>query len=169
MSLVCIRMSSFSYSYVLVCLPFVTRMYSYVFLLLLVRICMTSFCYSYFLACHTCHSCVLVSHPFVTRMYSCVILRYSYHSSVILPWTCWNSKCIFRTIGNTKSTLPWGKFFLLLTEIAFLQMSHSMAFYLKRYWSKIFHLTRDWSKDDVSVLQSLHLGDKKLFAKSILA
>ena len=153
MSLVCIRMSSFCYSYVLVCHPFVTRMYLYDILLLLVFSRMS----------YLCHSCVLISHPFVTRMYSCVILRYSYHLSVILPWTCWNSKCIFRTIGNTKSTLPLGKFFLLLTEIAFLQMSHSMAFYLKRYWSK------DWSKDDVSVLQGLHLGDKKLFAKSTLA
>ena len=64
MSLVCSRMSSLCHSYVFVCHPFVTRMYSYVILLLLVCICMTSFYYSYFLACHT----------YVTRVYLYLIL-----------------------------------------------------------------------------------------------
>ena len=62
MSLVCSLMSSLCHSYVLVCHPFVTRMYLYDILLLLVfscmsylslvRTCISSFCYSYVLVCH---------------------------------------------------------------------------------------------------------------------
>ena len=90
MSLVCIRMSSVCQSYVLVCHPYVTRMYS-----LLVYIRMSFLCHSYVLACHPyvtrmysyvlrmslvctrmssiCHSYVLACHPYVTCMYSYVI------------------------------------------------------------------------------------------------
>ena len=54
------RMSSVCHSYVLVCHPYITRMYSYVIRMSLVCTCMASVCHSY----------VPV-----------------YHSSVVLPWT----------------------------------------------------------------------------------
>ena len=57
MSLVCTRMSSVYHSYVIVCHPYVTRMYS-----------MSSVCHSYALICH----------PYVTRMWF-------YHESDICP------------------------------------------------------------------------------------
>ena len=65
---VCTRMSSVYRSYVLVCHPYVTRMY----------------------LCHTydtrmasvCHSYVLVCHPYVTRMYS-----YSIRVSLVCGFT----------------------------------------------------------------------------------
>ena len=55
---VCTRMSSEFHSHLLVCYPYVTRMYSYVIRMPLVCICMSSVCHSY----------VLVCHPYVTRM-----------------------------------------------------------------------------------------------------
>ena len=62
MLLVCTRMSSVCHSYVLVCLPYVTGMYSYFIRMSLVCTRMSSVCHSY----------VLVCHPYVTRMYSYV-------------------------------------------------------------------------------------------------
>ena len=56
MSLVCTRMSSVCYSYVLVRHLYVTRM--------------SSVCHSYVLVCH---SYALVCHPYVTRIYLYVI------------------------------------------------------------------------------------------------
>ena len=63
MSLVCIRMSFAGHSYVIVCHPYVTRMYSYVICMPLVCTRMLSVCHSYVLVCHS----------YVTRMYSYVI------------------------------------------------------------------------------------------------
>ena len=62
MSLVCTRMSFVCHSYVLVCHPYVTHLYSYVIYISLVCTRMSSVCHSY----------VLVCHPYITRMYSYV-------------------------------------------------------------------------------------------------
>ena len=80
MSLVCTCMSSVCHSCVLVCHPYVTRIYSYVIGMSLVCTRMSSVCHSY----------VLVCHPYVTRMYSYVIrmsLSSVCHSYLVLPWT----------------------------------------------------------------------------------
>ena len=68
MSLTCTHMSSVCRSYLLVCHPYVTRMYSYVIRMPLVCTRMSS----------ACQSNVLVCHLYVTRMYSYVTLVYSY-------------------------------------------------------------------------------------------
>ena len=80
MSFVCTRMSSVYHSYVLVCHPFVTRMYLYVIRISLVCTRMSSICHSYVLVClSVCHSYVLIGHPYVTRMY-CYVIR--------MPFVC---------------------------------------------------------------------------------
>ena len=91
--------------YVLVCHPYITRMYSYVIRMLVVCTSMSSVCHLYVLICHpydtrmyskviymslicthmpsVCHSYVFVCHQYVTRMYSYVTCM----SLVVLPWT----------------------------------------------------------------------------------
>ena len=63
MLLVCTRMSSVCHSYVLVCLPYVTGMYSYFIRMSLVCTRMSSVCHSYT------HTYVLACHPCVTRVW----------------------------------------------------------------------------------------------------
>ena len=104
MPVVCTRMSSACHSYVLVCHPYITHMYS-----------LSSVCHSHVLVCHpyithmysyvirmslactrmssVCHSYVLVCHPYVTCMYSyairkslvCTRMSSVCHSYVVLP------------------------------------------------------------------------------------
>ena len=89
MSLVC----NPKLSLILVCHPYVTRMYSYVIRMSLVCNPMSFVCHSYVLVCHPyvtrmysyvirmsslCHSYVLVCHPYVTRMCSYVTVSHSY-------------------------------------------------------------------------------------------
>ena len=62
-SLVCVRMSSVCHSHVLVCHPYVTRMYSYVIRMSLICNRMSSVCHSY----------VLICHPYLTRIYLYII------------------------------------------------------------------------------------------------
>ena len=63
MSFLCTRMSCIYHLHVLVCYPYVTRIYSYTVRMSLACTRMSS----------VCHSCVLACHPYVTPMYSCVI------------------------------------------------------------------------------------------------
>ena len=87
MSLVCTRVSFVSHSYVLVCHPCVTRMYSYVIRISLI-------CYSYVirmsLVCtcmsFVCHWYILVCHSYVTGIYWYVI-------RMSLVCTCMTSVC----------------------------------------------------------------------------
>ena len=75
----CTRMPSACHSHILVCHPYVTRMYLYVICMSIVCTRMSSVCHSY----------VLVRHPYVTRMNSFVIrmslvcgftMKYNYDS-----------------------------------------------------------------------------------------
>ena len=83
MPVVCTRMSSACHSYVLVCHPYITHMYSYVIRMSLACTRMSSVCHSY----------VLVCHPYVTCMYSyairkslvCTRMSSVCHSYVVLP------------------------------------------------------------------------------------
>ena len=74
--------------YVLLCHPYVTRLYSYIIRMSLVCTRIPSICHSYVLVCHpyvtrmyayiirifiVCTRMSLVCHPYVTRMYSYVI------------------------------------------------------------------------------------------------
>ena len=85
MSLVCIRMLFAGHSYVIVCHPYITRMYSYVICMPLVCTRMSSVCHSYVLVCHL----------YATRMHShvirmslvCTRMSFVCHSYVVLPWT----------------------------------------------------------------------------------
>ena len=70
-SLVCTCTSSVCHTYVLVCHPYVTRMYSYVIRMSLVCTRMSSVCHSY----------VLVCHPYVTRLWF-------YHEPLIQSTLC---------------------------------------------------------------------------------
>ena len=66
MSLVCTRISSVYHSHLLVCHPYVTRVYLYVIRMSLVCTRMSSVCQSYVLVCHP---YVLVRHLYVTHMW----------------------------------------------------------------------------------------------------
>ena len=78
-------MSLIYHSYVLVCHPFVTNIYSCIVRMALVCTCVSSVCHSY----------VLVCHPHITRLYSyairmslvCTRMSFVCHSYVVLPWT----------------------------------------------------------------------------------
>ena len=71
------RMSSVCHSYVFLCHPYVTRMYSYVTRMSLVCTCLSPVCHSYVirmsLVCtrmsFVCHWYVLVCHSYVTRLW----------------------------------------------------------------------------------------------------
>ena len=69
MSLVWTCMSSVCHSYIFVCDPYVTRMYSCVIRVSLVCARMSSPCHSCGLVSSVCHSYVLVCHPYVTCMW----------------------------------------------------------------------------------------------------
>ena len=64
-------MSSVRHSYVFVCHPYVTCIYSYVIRMSLVSTRMSSVCHSYTRMSSMCHSYVLVCHPYVTRILVC--------------------------------------------------------------------------------------------------
>ena len=72
------RMSSVCHSYVLVCHPCVTRMYSYVIRMSLVCTRMSSVCYSY----------VLVCYPYVTHMWF-------YYKPFVIPIIKFDKRTIF--------------------------------------------------------------------------
>ena len=96
----CTRMSSVFHSYVLVCHPYVSRMYSYVIRVSLVCTRMSSACHSYVLACHS----------YVTHMYSYVI-RMSLVSGFTIPFTCCHIRMTYEYIRVTyewhTSTYEW--------------------------------------------------------------
>ena len=82
------RMSSVYHSYVLVCHPYLTGIYSY-------DIFMSLVCHPYVLVCHpyvlVCHPYVLVCHPYVTRMPSVCTCMSSICHSYVLVCTCLSS------------------------------------------------------------------------------
>ena len=102
MSFVCARMW-------LVCHSYVTRMCSYISMLLVRRpyvTCISLVCHSYITRMYpfvtrVYHSYVCVCHPYLTHMYSyvtrisfaCTCMSSVYHSYVVLPWTLFFSFC----------------------------------------------------------------------------
>ena len=75
---------------------------------------------------------------------------YSMEIDVTFRQSLLKLKMHFRILTNTKSVFRLQMFFLSRTGIIFLQLPHSI----------IFYLARNWSKDDVTALQGLLLRHK---------